>query len=300
MGADRATAKQDQTLNRSTRRRPSAVRSFISDLRTRDWLAFVILLVGLVALLVYENSNQATVKEFIDNHQLLAAVGTASLLSLLTVLGVDALRAHWEAQKWRNLSNLAMLSIAFDVTVVLDVHIWLVTGTPPRSSFTPPGLTQRKLTLIRSRMLLPVNFDSDYSKVDSAEYEKSLRELARSKQWLRLAIDEIDRHKAEHRRRIALWIPSMTLNPDANEVLERVVALNERISDVQDELRKALKNDNLPPLISAWTALMDESMTLREDLWKASREPQPEWQEFRRILRSATPVQPSLPASKTS
>ncbi len=261
-------------------------RTFLQDLRARDWVLLIGLIVLLIALVIVESVN-SEVATYLSDHPLLTGVATALLLSAIAVGGLDALRAHWEAEKWRRLSSLALLSIANDITRVIDAFIWLVIGVKPINSFSPSRAAHTELTTIRTGEGLPVTDDPDFSKVEFGDYSSMFGRLADNREWLLLSNLEIDRAKARHRRSIALWVPSMLLNPNTVKVLARVVAFNDFLSHIQARLRS--HNDVLSPqshavLVHSWTKFLAEATSLREDLWATSRGRLSEWQNSRRLL----------------
>lgn len=280
---------QDPALQLDTTLKAPTVpphQTFLQDLRVRDWVLLIGLIVLLIALVIVESVNDAVAK-YLSDHPLLTGVATALLLSAIAVGGLDALRAHWEAEKWRRLSSLALLSIANDITRVIDAFIWLVIGVKPVNSFSPSKAAHTELTIIRSREGLPVTHDPDFSKVEFGDYSSLLDRLVDDREWLLLANLEIDRAKARHRRSIALWVPSMLLNPSTVKVLARVVAFNDFLSQIQARLR--IHTDVLAPpshevLVDFWTKFLAEATSLREDLWATSRGRLSEWRDSRRLL----------------
>lgn len=247
--------------------------SFFEDLRPKDWTILTGLVAVVLGLIIWEASNPE-VGKFLSSHPLLTAMGTAFLLSLIAIGGLDALRAHWEAERWRKLSSLAMLSIAYDVTRVRDVFIWLVIGIKPISSFTRSSEVQEELNSLRKSEGLSETHDADYGKVQYVDYAPMLKCLADNQIWQPLANVEIDRVKAYHRKCLALWVPSMILHPNTTRVLARVVELNESLSEIQGTLSDRHRNRTLESheiLVTSWTGLLAEATSLREDLWAASR-----------------------------
>lgn len=260
--------------------------SFFDDLRLRDCLIVLGLLLVLVALVDRELHDKEFAKFLADRPLLSASIFTA-LLSFMAYGGWNAVRAHWEAEKWRKLSSLAMVSMAYDITVVIDTCIWLVVGVKPFSSFTPSDAAHDKLTAIRTDKKCPLITDQDYGKIKFEAHSSSLVSLTDHPGWLNLANLEVERAKVDHRRRIALWVPSMMLHPTATEVLGRVVALNDFLSTIQDNLRTApekRKEQTHKELVDLWTWFLAEAMSLREDLWAASRGRKEEWLSNRGLL----------------
>jgi hypothetical protein len=80
----------------------------------------------------------------------------------------------------------------------------------------------------------------------------------------------------------------MMLHPTATDVLGRVVAFNDFLSNIQDNLR-------IPPerrtpqthndLVDSWTRFLAEAMSLREDLWATSRGRKDEWRAIASCCR---------------
>lgn len=261
-------------------------RSILADLGPRDWGRIGGLLVILAALMAWEFMD-GRVGAFLSSHPLFGGIFTAVLLTVMTISGFEALRSHWEADKWRRLSTLAMLSIAYDLTIMIDVFIWLVTGARPTNTFSPSNENHSRLSAILRREGLPEMTDPDFGKINHKDYGKRLNSLVSNDDWLRLALSEIDLHKAQHRRSIALWVPSMAFNPHAAAVLDRVVAANDLSSHVQQHLRRISDTTGASasgPLTESWFDFLGESISLREDLWAASRGRLIEWQIFRRLL----------------
>lgn len=258
--------------------------TFFDDLRLRDCLPVLGLLLVLLALIDRELHDEEFAKSLADRPLLSSFIFT-SLLSAMAFGGWNALRAHLEAEKWRKLSSLAMVSMAYDVTVVIDTCIWLLVGVKPFSSFTPSDAAQDKLTSIRTDRKCPQITDQDYGKITPEEYSKSLKNLTDHPGWLSLANLEVERAKVEHRRRIALWVPSMMLHPTATDVLGRIVALNDFLSHLQDNLRRTPERrseQTRKDLENLW--FLAEAMSLREDLWAVSRGRQEEWLSNRNPL----------------
>lgn len=260
--------------------------SFIKDLRKRDYLPVLGLLIVL-AVLIYRELHDAEFAKSLADRPLLSASIFTLLLSLMAVGGWNAVRAHWEGEKWRKLSSLAMVSMAHDITVVIDTSIWLVVGVKPFSSFTPSDEAHDELTSIRTDEKCPHITDQDYGNITFMAHSGSLDSLADHPGWLNLANLEIERAKVGHRRRIALWVPSMMLHPTATDVLGRVIALNEFLSHIQDNLR--IPPDRRTPqthrdLVNLWTRFLAEAMSLREDLWATSRGRKAEWLSNRNLL----------------
>lgn len=260
--------------------------SFFEDLRLQDCFIVFGLFVVLLAVLIGEQLDPMFAK-FLAEHPVFSAFIFTLLLTLIAWGGLDALRAHWEAEKWRKLSSLAMMSMAYDITVVIDTCIWLVVGVKPFSSFTPSDAAHDELTSIRTHGKLSKITDQDYGKITFEDHSTSLQSLTGHSGWLKLANLEVERAKVDHRRRIALWVPSMMLHPTATDVLGRVVAFNDFLSNIQDNLR-------IPPerrtpqthndLVDSWTRFLAEAMSLREDLWATSRGRKDEWLSNRKLL----------------
>lgn len=248
-------------------------RSFLRDLRFQDWLVLLGLLAVLAALILGEQRD-AVFAQFLAGHALLSGFMLALLLSLIAIGGLDALRAHWEAERWRKLSSLAMLSIAYDVTIVVDTLIWLVIGVKPTGSFEPPESAHEELTHLRDHEGFPRTFDSDYGNVRYPSYSAILNKLADNPGWLKLANQEIDRAKVRHRRSVALWVPSMMLDPNTTDVMNRVAAFNEFLSYIQKNLRTHRETggqESHSLLVGSWIDMLAEGISLREDLWATSR-----------------------------
>ncbi|WP_426228299.1 hypothetical protein [Pseudarthrobacter sp. DSP2-3-2b1] len=262
-------------------------RSVWADVSPKDWRRLAIMLALLGALLTWELSDPQ-VGDFFQKHPLLGGVFTATLLSILTIGGFAALRSHWEAEKWRRLSALAVLSIAFDLTVMIDVFIWLVTGARPSDTVSPARRHHAELKAAIRTAGLQTLTEPDFGQLDYGTYEERLENLLRNEGWLRVALQEIDRYKAQHRRGIALWIPSMAFNPYAAAILDRVVAVNDFSSYVQKNLRARLsqiqETTTHEQLKQSWFDFLAESINLREELWTISRGRMSEWHVFRTLL----------------
>lgn len=151
--------------------------SFFDDLRLRDCLIVLGLLLVLMALVDRELHDEKFAKSLADRPLLSASLFTI-LLSAMAYGGWNAVRAHWEAEKWRKLSSLAMVSMAYDITVVIDTCIWLVVGVKPFSSFTPSDAAHDKLTRIRTDKKCPQITDQDYGKINSGIIRNPLRARA--------------------------------------------------------------------------------------------------------------------------
>lgn len=260
--------------------------SLIRDLRKRDCVIVLGLLTVLAALVLRELQDPEFAKALADRPLLSASVFTL-LLSLMAYGGWNALRTHWDAERWRKLTSLAMVSMAHDITIVIDTCIWLVTGAKPFSSFTPPDTAHHHLSSIRTSEKCPEITDSDYGKINFLVHSTSLQRLTDNPEWRILANLEIERAKVGHRHSIARWVPSMMLHPTATDVLGRIVALNEFLSHLQDILRIPTDHRDSQThkdLIDSWTRFLAEAMSLREDLWATSRGRKREWLSNRNLL----------------
>jgi hypothetical protein len=244
----------------------------------------------LVALICIEDGSP-TLAKGLSEHPLFTGIATTLIWSLVAVGGFQAFRVHWEAERWRRLSSLAMMSIAYDINHLVDVFIWLIIGVKPlpTSSYVPTDGAHSVLNSIRLMVLEGETHtdDTDFSHVQSERYEKDLVSLAVNREWLMLANAEIDRAKVHQRRSIALWVPAMMLHQNATKVLARVVDLNDFMSDVQGSLRDQLvcqSPETRDVLVDRWTQFMAEAVSLREDLRATSRGRENVLQESRKIL----------------
>ena len=262
-------------------------------LRRKDWIRTAVLLTLVVALLVVE-LRCGRVRMFYVDHPLQAGIVTGVVLSLVAYLGFDAVRASMNDARWGPLSSIAFLSLAYQTTLVIDVLLWLVTGIVPSNDATPPADRQFELKMLRASAGVPLPAGVDLGTVEADPYRAALRKLLGSDDWCAFAVGELDQSKWRNRDGIARWAAAMLTTGEAAAVLNRLAYLNESLSVLQSSLRRLADTEASPHraaleagALTVWSSVHAEAVSLREDLWRATRGPSPTWSEFRRALAPA-------------
>jgi len=173
------------------------------------------------------------VREFYKERPLQAGVLTGLLLAVVAYFGFDAVRANLNERRWAPLSRLAMLSFAYQTTLLIDVALWLVTARPPVNDAAPSDEDQLRLRTIRDDVGLPLPTDPDLGAVDYDDYDdyrSQLAALLTKPQWLEFALFQWDRWKWRNRNGIATWAAAMLSTGETADVLNRLADLNEWVS----------------------------------------------------------------------
>jgi hypothetical protein len=256
-------------------------------LRTRDWLRLGAV-VALISLVLVLEASSRRVSEFYVDHPLQAGILSGILLSVVALFGIDAVRADLHERRWGPLSRLALLSLAAQTTLLIDVALWLATGQRPVNDARPVDSTHAELERIRQRAGLPdPPAKSDLGAVEYEAYDHMLRTAARDSAWRDFANGQLDRWKWRNRDGIARWAAAMLTTGETSDVLNRLARLNEWLSDVQHTLRPDHHVD-ADSTAEQWLAWHAEAASLREDLVRAARDELPaEWTRFRRALPAA-------------
>jgi hypothetical protein len=256
-------------------------------LRRKDWVRFALLVALVGAVLVVELMSGG-LRDFYKERPLQAGVLTGLLLSIVAYFGFDAIRAELTQRRWAPLSRLALMWLASQTTILIDVALWLVTGQPPDNDARPDQATQDELIDIRARAGADAATKApDLGQIKHDHYLRQLEILMRDPAWRAFARQQLDRWKWRNREGIATWAAAMLTTGESADVLNRLALLNEWISTVQESLRSPAPSPAKDPT-SAWLEWHAEAVSLREDLVIASRGTlPPEWRDFRGALPQA-------------
>jgi hypothetical protein len=253
-------------------------------LRARDWIRLGLVVLTIVLVLGIEAAS-GEVSGFYVDHPLQAGMLTGILLSVVALFGIDAVRADLNERRWQPLSRLALLSLAAQTTLLIDVALWLVTGQRPVNDARPDAEAQAELERLRlDAGLRPPPDRPDLGAVRYADYLGMLRTAAGDPGWRDFANRHLDRWKWRNRSGIAQWAAAMLTTGETSDVLNRLAMLNEWLSDVQHTLRPENHVD-ADLTAGLWLQWQAEAVSLREDLVRAARGDLPqEWQRFRLAL----------------
>ena len=254
------------------------------NLRPKDWVRFGVLVLLVLVVLAVELAS-GRMREFYTERPLQAGVLTGVLLSVVAYFGLDAVRADPNERRWAPLSRLALMWLASQTTLLIDVALWLVTEQRPTNEARPDDATQARLTSIRSAAgVASPPSQVDLGQVQHAPYRQMLEQLMDDPAWRSFAVEQLDRWKWHNRAGIATWAAAMLTTGESADVLNRLALLNEWLSDVQHSLRSD------PPVgqaeaVANWLSWHAEAISVREDLVIAGRgELPPEWPAFRQAL----------------
>ena len=253
-------------------------------LRVKDWVRFGVLALLVVVVLAVELVSGG-VREFYAARPLQAGVLTGALLSVVAYFGFDAVRAELNERRWAPLSRLALMWLASQTTLLIDVALWLVTEQRPVNEAQPDDATQTRLADIRSA----AGVDSPPAKVDLGQvqhgpYRQMLEQLMADRAWRAFALEQLDRWKWRNRAGIATWAAAMLTTGESADVLNRLALLNEWLSDLQHSLRSDPPVDRAEA-VTNWLSWHAEAVSVREDLVIAGRGLlPPEWSAFRQAL----------------
>lgn len=253
-------------------------------LRVKDWVRFGFLGLLVLTVLAVELASGG-VREFYAARPLQAGVLTGALLSVVAYFGFDAVRAELNERRWAPLSRLALLWLASQTTLLIDVVLWLVTAQRPSNDARPDNATQATLADIRSA----AGVDAPPSQVDLGQvqhdpYRRMLEQLVPDPAWRTFAVEQLDHWKWRNRSGIATWAGPMLSTGESADVLNRLALLNEWLSDLQHALR-AYPRVGRDEAVANWLSWQAEAVSVREDLVIASRGVlPPEWPAFRQAL----------------
>jgi hypothetical protein len=253
-------------------------------LRARDWVRLGGALLAILFVLGVEAVSGDVSRLFVD-HPLLAGVVSGILLSIVAVFGIDAVRSDLHERRWGPLARLALLSLAAQTTLLIDVVLWLATGQQPSNEAEPDAGTQTRLTEIRHGAgLEPPPATSDLGAVRYEDYRAMLRRAADDPAWRAFANRQLDHWKWRNRDGISRWAAAMLTTGESSDVLNRLALLNEWLSDVQHTLRSRHHVDG-DDTVAQWMRWHAEAVSVREDLVRAARGALPEeWVRFRLAL----------------
>src|SRR4051794_17344855 len=193
--------------------------------RPRDWLrcVFVIILLGVV--LVAEHRYRG-IRDFYVQRPLLAGILSGVLQSIAALFGIDVVRANLRDRRWAPLSRLALISLAYETTLLIDTFLWLATGQAPTNDARPDHQTQQSLLEKRdSEGLPPPPVAPDLGKVQHDEYATAIKRLLGNEDWRQLALAVLDRAKWKNRDGVAVWAAAMLTLGESADVLDRISKL---------------------------------------------------------------------------
>jgi hypothetical protein len=241
-------------------------------------------LLAIVLVLTIEAAS-GDVSGFYVNHPLQAGLLTGILLSVAAVFGIDAVRTDLNERRWGPLSRLALLSLAAQTTLLIDVVLWLATGQKPSNEAEPDDRTQARLEEVRRQAgLSPAPAAHDLGAVQHETYREMLRTAAGNAAWRHFANGQLDHWKWRNRDGVARWAAAMLTTGETSDVLNRLAMLNEWLSDVQHTLRPGHHLDS-DDTVGHWLRWHAEAVSAREDLVRAARGTlSPEWARFRLAL----------------
>jgi len=245
----------------------------------RDYFLLLIVL-ALVGLLFWADFNSKEFGDLDRDHPIVGSLFSGFLVAVTGVLVFDTVRMHLEKKKWKAVSNVALLALSHDLTLVIDVFLWLGSGRTPRSQIGVRPLHKVKMVRLRLRKLLKPSFDSDYGHLAYENYNQMLVKLVEDKAWCEVAEAEVSRSKDEHRQSVIRLLPAMFLTADAVGILNRVVLVNHWMTALHSnlnylakpEVRRRRDRRDLEQAIGRdWMAFLAEAISLREDLWFMAR-----------------------------
>jgi hypothetical protein len=255
----------------------------LKHLRKKDWQRLAALTAIVIAFLAVEMAFGGF-REFYTQRPLQAGVLTGVLLATVAFFGFDAVRADLNERRWAPLSNLAMLSMAHQTTLLIDVALWLATGRPPVNEAAPSEPAQASLVQLRARVGLPTT-DGDVGGVGHAQYSAELEALLGTPAFRAFAGQQWDRWKWNNRAGVAQWAAAMLTTGETADVLNRLALLNEGISHLQRRLTAAAA-EGPAAAVDTWLTWHAEAVSLREDLVRVARGSlDPDWTKFRGALR---------------
>jgi hypothetical protein len=131
------------------------------------------------------------------------------------------------SRRWTPLSRLAMLSLAYQTTLLIDVALWLVTGRLPKNDARPAEAEARELESLRRSIGLPDPTSHDLGAVQFEEYAPQLEHLLTEPRWRTFAVHQMDVAKFRNRQGIGIWAAAMLTTSETADVLTRLADLNE-------------------------------------------------------------------------
>jgi hypothetical protein len=187
-------------------------------LRVKDWVRFGALGLLVVTVLAIELVSGG-VRDFYIERPLQAGVLTGALLSVVAYFGFDAVRAELNERRWAPLSRLALLWLASQTTLLIDVALWLVTEQQPVNDARPDHATQARLADIRSAAGVdPPPHQTDLGQVEHDPYLRMLAQLIGDPAWRAFALEQLDRWKWRNRAGIATWAAAMLTTGESAKV----------------------------------------------------------------------------------
>ena len=207
------------------------------------------------------------------------------VLSTLAGFAVQAVRAQITERRWTQLSQIALLSLLSQTTMLIDVTLWLATGRQPSNDARPTAGMQRKMLAIRARLALDVPPEpADLGKIQYEDYRRMLTTTMGDAEWRNLAVSVLGRWKWRNRDGLAIWAAAMLMTGETATVLNRLARLNEWLFVVQDALRPGRYGLG-SAAVDEWFRWHAEAASIREDLIRVARGGLPDtWRQFREAL----------------
>jgi hypothetical protein len=255
------------------------------NLRPKDRFRLALVVALLVLVLIAEHAF-AAIRTFYKERPLQAGIVTGLLLSAVALFAIDAVRANLHERRWAPLSRMALLSLSYQTTLLIDTMLWLATGRLPQNDDSmPKPAWQKTLLNIRTNVNLSPPQSSgrpDLADTAYADYLEDLEAQVLNKEWRDLAYKGLDRAKWRHRDGVASWAAAMLTTGETADVLNRLADLNEGLSSVQANLRDFESRDEA---LRTWFDWHAEAVSMREDLLYAARGKLiKEWEGFRDAL----------------
>ena len=245
------------------------------------------MLCAFVGAILLAEMRSGVLRHFYAERPLQAGVITGVMLSLVALFGFDAVRAKLNERRWLPLSRLALLSLAYQTTLLIDVLLWLVTARSPVNDARPDAATDKELEEARAHSKFQSPTDQDLGTVQYDDYRGMLEQLIQNERWRHFAVRQIGRWKQRNRDGIGMWAAAMLTTGEAADVLNRLAMLNEWLSGVQDPLRGkgSITSDDAASVVNEWLNWHAEAVSVREDLVRAGRQVlPPEWATFREAV----------------
>ena len=239
-----------------------------------DYL-LLLLVLAVVTALIWADFNIEWFRINDVEHPGVGALLAGFLVAATGILVFDTVRTHLANKRWKAVSDLTLLALSRELTVVIDVFLWLGSGRVPKSPIGVETHQQTRMVKIRKKLHLCTRQDPDYGTLAYDSYFGWLEALVEDTGWCDLAEDKVSRLKDQHRQSIVRLLPAMFLTSDAVGILNRVVLVNHWLSAIQSHLNNLAKNGvrvAVPEQVSTeWMAFLAEAISLREDLWFKAR-----------------------------
>jgi hypothetical protein len=239
----------------------------------RDYL-LLLLVLGVVTALIWADFNIEWFRIKDVDHPGVGALLAGFLVAATGILVFDTVRTHLANKRWKAVSDLTLLALSRELTIVIDVLLWLGSGRLPKSPIGVETPQQTRMVKIRKKHHLCTWQDPDYGKLAYNSYFDWLEALAEDTDWCDLAEDKVSRLKDQHRQSIVRLLPAMFLTSDALGILNRVVLVNHWLSAIQSHLNALAKTRHVAvpeQVTTEWMAFLAEAISLREDLWFKAR-----------------------------